>query len=73
MLAIRGRRKCTNCGKRYNWYYAKKEEDTKKVKYKGKNENASVASNVKILSANSCEITVYCPECEFEEKFIYND
>jgi len=73
MLAMRGRKKCANCGKRYNWYYGKNKEDTKKVKYKGKEENASEAANVKVLSLNSCEVTINCPECGFEEKIIYTE
>lgn len=73
MLKIKGRRKCANCGKRYNYYYSKAKKDTEKVKYKGKDENASEATSVKILSMSSCEVTVNCPECGFEEKFIYTD
>lgn len=73
MIAIKGRRKCTNCGKRYNYIYAKGEDAEKKVKYKGKDENANVATNVKILSIYSYELTVNCPECGFEEVFIYTE
>lgn len=73
MFKVKGRRKCTKCGKRYNYYYAKREEDTAKVKYKGKEENASLATNIKILSMYSCEVTVNCPDCGKEEIFIYTD
>lgn len=73
MIAVKGRRKCANCGKRYNYYYAKGPASEKKVKYKGKDENASQCTNVKILSVNSCEVTVNCPECGFEEIFVYTD
>ncbi|MEL7648496.1 MAG: hypothetical protein AAGU76_10415 [Sedimentibacter sp.] len=73
MIAIKGRRKCTNCGKRYNYTYAKGEDSEKRAKYKGKDSNASVATNVKILSIYSYEVTVNCPECGFEETFIYTD
>ena len=73
MIAIKGRRKCTNCGKRYSYIYAKGEDAEKKVKYKGKDENANVATNVKILSIYSYEVTVNCPECGFEEVFIYTE
>ncbi|MBP1926952.1 transcriptional regulator NrdR family protein [Sedimentibacter acidaminivorans] len=72
MIKVKGRRKCLKCGKRYNYYYAKQEE-VGKVKYKGKEENASLATNVKILSMYSYEVTVNCPECGEEEKFIYTD
>lgn len=73
MIAIKGRRKCANCGKRYNYYYAKGLDAEKKVKYKGKDENASQCTHVKVLSINSYEVTVNCPECEFEETFVYTD
>lgn len=72
MIKIKGRRKCANCGKRYNYYYAKG-EDAGKVKYKGKEENASLATNVKVLSMYSYEVTVHCPECEQQEIFIYTE
>lgn len=73
MFKVKGRRKCSKCGKRYNYYYAKKEEDVKKIKYKGKEENGSLATNVKVLSMYSYEVTVNCPECGEEEKFICTD
>ena len=73
MIRVKGRRKCSKCGKRYNYYYAKREDDAEKVKYKGKEENASLATNVKVLSMYSYEVTVNCPECGVEEKFIYTD
>lgn len=73
MIKVKGRRKCSKCGKRYNYYYAKREDDTEKVKYKGKEENASLATDVKVLSMYSYEVTVNCPECGEEEKFIYTD
>jgi len=73
MIAIKGRRKCENCGKRYNYYYAKGEGAEKKAKFKGKEENGSLATSVKILSVYSYEVTVNCPECGFEETFIYTD
>jgi DNA-directed RNA polymerase subunit M/transcription elongation factor TFIIS len=71
MIAIKGRRKCTSCGKRYNYIYSKG-TDTE-VTYKGKDANASVATNVRILSIYSYEVTVNCPECGNEETFIYTD
>jgi len=73
VIQVKGRKKCSKCGKRYNYYYAKQEEDAEKVKYKGKEENASLATNVKVLSMYSYEVTVNCPECGEEEKFIYTD
>ncbi|MGB4437811.1 MAG: hypothetical protein WBJ13_01010 [Sedimentibacter sp.] len=73
MIAIKGRRKCDNCGKRYYYYYAKGQDAEKKAKFKGKEENGSLATDVKILSIYSYEVTVNCPECGFEEKFIYTD
>jgi len=73
MIKVKGRRKCSKCGKRYNYYYAKQADETEKVKYKGKEENASLATNVKVLSMYSYEVTVNCPECGAEEKFIYTD
>lgn len=73
MLSVKGRRKCAGCGKRYNYYYSKADDDTRKVKYKGKEENASLATSVKVLSMYSYEVTVNCPECGQEEKFIYTD
>lgn len=73
MIAIKGRRKCTNCGKRYNYTYAKGEEASKKTKFKGKDENLSTVTSVKVLSINTYEITANCPECGFEEVFVYND
>jgi len=73
MIAIKGRRKCESCGKRYNYYYAKGEGSEKKGKFKGKEENGSLATSVKILSIYSYEVTVNCPECGLEEKFIYTD
>jgi RNase P subunit RPR2 len=73
MIKVKGRRKCSKCGKRYNYYYAKTEDETDKVKYKGKEENASLATNVKVLSMYSYEVTVDCPECGKEERFIYTD
>jgi len=73
MIAIKGRRRCENCGKKYYYTYAKGEAAQNKAKFKGKDENYSECKNVKILSANSYEITVACPQCEFEEVFIYTD
>jgi DNA-directed RNA polymerase subunit M/transcription elongation factor TFIIS len=73
MIAIKGRRRCSNCGKRYNYYYASNPESKKEIKYKGKDGNASQCTNVKILSNNSFEVTVNCPECGFEEVFVYTD
>lgn len=72
MIKVKGRRKCANCGKRYNYYYSKG-EDSDKVKYKGKEENASLATNVKVLAMYSYEVTVNCPECGVEEVFIYTE
>lgn len=69
MIEVKGRRKCLKCGKRYNYYYSKNEQ----VKYKGKEENASMATDVKVLSMYSYEVTVNCPECGEEEHFIYTD
>jgi len=34
MIKVKGRKKCANCGKRYNYYYAKGED----LKYKGKDD-----------------------------------
>ena len=73
MIAIKGRRKCSKCGKRYNYVYSKGADAEKKVKYKGKDANASIATNIKILSIYSYEVTVNCPECGEEEVFIYTD
>lgn len=73
MITVRGRKKCEQCGKRYNYYYGKTEQDTKKVKYKGKEDNSSVATKVKVLSMYSYEVTVNCPECGHEETFTYTD
>lgn len=73
MIAIKGRRKCENCGKRYYYTYAKGEDAQKKAKFKGKDENTSECTNVKVLSAYSYEVTVNCPECGFEEVFVYTD
>jgi DNA-directed RNA polymerase subunit RPC12/RpoP len=70
---MRGRKKCASCGKRYNWYYSKSDEGMKKVKFKGKEENSCLATSAKVLSANSCEVTVNCPECGAEEKIIYTE
>jgi DNA-directed RNA polymerase subunit M/transcription elongation factor TFIIS len=72
MIKIKGRRKCANCGKRYNFYYTR-DKDSDKAIYKGKEENASLASNVKVLSMYSYEVTVHCPECNTEEIFIYTE
>lgn len=66
MIAIKGRRKCTSCGKRYNY-------TNSKAKFKGKDENLSTVTNVKVLSINTYEVTANCPECSFEEIFIYTD
>lgn len=73
MLTVKGRRKCYNCGKRYNYYYSKIQDEDKKLKYKGKDENASECTNVKVLSVYTYEVTVNCPECGFEEVFVYTD
>ncbi len=73
MIAIKGRRKCANCGKRYNYSYVKGEEASKKAKFKGKEENLSTVTNVKVLSVHTFEVTATCPECGYEEVFIYND
>jgi DNA-directed RNA polymerase subunit M/transcription elongation factor TFIIS len=73
MIAVKGRRKCTNCGKRYNYTYSKGKAASKKAKFKGKYENLSTVTNVKVLSINTYEVTANCPECGFEETFIYND
>lgn len=73
MISVKGRRKCAACGKRYNYYYSKSTGGKNEVKYKGKEENASMASDVKVLSMYSYEVTVNCPECGAEEKFIYTD
>lgn len=72
MISVKGRRKCAACGKRYNYYYSKS-TDKNEVRYKGKEENASLASDVKVLSMYSYEVTVSCPECGAEERFIYTD
>ena len=50
MIAVKGRRKCANCGKRYNYTYAKGDEASKKATFKGKDENLSTVTNVKVLS-----------------------
>lgn len=73
MLTIKGRKKCSNCKKRYNFYYAKTENDERKVKYKGNESNEAQIINVKILSLYSYEITAKCPECNKTETFIYTD
>ncbi len=73
MITVKGRRKCSNCGKRYNYYYSKVQDADKKIKYKGKDENASECTNVKVLSVYTYEVTVNCPECGFEEVFVYTD
>lgn len=73
MIAVKGRRKCENCCKRYNYTYAIGEEASKKAKFKGKDENLSTVTNVKVLSIHTYEVTARCPECGFEEIFIYND
>lgn len=70
MIKIKARRKCENCGKRYNFYYSKGKD---KLTYKGKEENASEATKVKVLSMYSYEVTVNCPECGTEEVFIYTE
>ena len=59
--------------KRYNFSYAKGDEALKKTKYKGKEENLSTVTNVKVLSIHAYEVTARCPECDFEEIFVYND
>lgn len=60
--------------KKYYYTYAKGGETAqKKAKFKGKDENASECTNVKVLSINSYEITVNCPGCRTEEVFIYTD
>lgn len=68
MIKIRARRKCPHCKKRYYYYYSS--SDREKV-FKGKDENGSLASSVKVLSMFSYEVTVNCPECGEEETFIY--
>jgi DNA-directed RNA polymerase subunit M/transcription elongation factor TFIIS len=73
MIAVKGRRKCTNCGKRYNYTYAKGEEASRKVKFKGKEENLSTVTKVTVLSMHTYEVTAVCPECGYEEVFLYND
>jgi DNA-directed RNA polymerase subunit M/transcription elongation factor TFIIS len=73
MIAIKGRRRCENCGKKYYYTYAKGEEASKKAKFKGKDENASQCTDVKILSMHSYKVTVICPGCGKEEIFIYTD
>jgi DNA-directed RNA polymerase subunit M/transcription elongation factor TFIIS len=73
MIAIKGRRRCDSCGKKYYYTYAKGQDAQKKAKFKGKDENASECTNVKILSASSYEVTVNCPACGTEEVFIYTD
>ena len=73
MIAIKGRRRCENCGKKYYYTYAKGEDASKKAKFKGKDDNASECTNVRVLSMQSFEITVNCPGCGSEEIFIYND
>lgn len=73
MIAVKGRRKCESCGKRYNYYYAKGAEAEQKVRYKGKDENSSQCTDVKVLSMYSYEVTVNCPECGAAETFVYTD
>ncbi len=73
MISVKGRRKCESCGKRYNYYYSKGSEAEKKVRYKGKDENASQCTDVKVLSMYSYKVTVNCPECGAEETFVYTD
>lgn len=73
MIAIKGRRKCLKCSKRYNWYYSKTNKDIDKVKFKGKEENSCNAKSIKIMSVNNYEVSLNCPECGAEEKFIYTD
>jgi DNA-directed RNA polymerase subunit M/transcription elongation factor TFIIS len=73
MIAIKGRRRCDSCGKKYYYTYAKGDDAKKKAKFKGKDDNASECTNVKVLSAYSYEITVSCPACQTEEVFIYTD
>lgn len=73
MIAVKGRRRCTNCGKRYNYAYAKGEEASKKARFKGKEENLSTVTSVRVLSMHTYEVTAVCPECGLEETFIYND
>ena len=73
MIAIKGRRRCENCGKKYYYTYARGEDASKKAKFKGKDDNASECTNVRVLSMQSFEITVNCPGCGIEEIFIYND
>lgn len=73
MIAIKGRRRCENCGKKYYYTYAKGEDAKKKAKFKGKDENASECTNVKVLSIYTYEVTVNCPACGIEETFIYTD
>ena len=72
MITVKGRRKCGNCSKRYNYYYSKG-NNIDKVKYKGKDENASQATNIKVLSMYSYEVTVNCPECGKEETFTHTE
>lgn len=73
MLAIKGRRKCANCGKRYNWYYAKQSSDIQDVKFKGKEDNSCIAKDIKVMSQSSYEVKLNCPECDIEDTFIYTD
>ena len=73
MIAIKGRRRCENCGKKYYYTYAKGEDAKKKAKFKGKDENSSECTNVKVLSIYSYEVTVNCPACGTEETFMYTD
>lgn len=74
MVALRGRRKCSKCGKKYGWYYAKPNTDEyDKVKYKGKSDNACIADEIKILSRNSSEVRLHCPECGEVEIFVHTE
>ncbi len=73
MIAIKGRRKCSNCGKRYNYSYARGQVASNNAKFKGKDKNLSTVTNVKVLSINTYEVTAKCPDCDFEETFVYND
>ena len=59
MIAVKGRRKCANCGKRYNYTYAKGEEASRKVKFKGKEENLSTVTKVTVLSMHTYEAVSY--------------
>jgi ArsR family metal-binding transcriptional regulator len=73
MIAIKGRRRCENCGKKYYYTYSKGEDAKNKAKFKGKDENSSECTNVKVLSVYSYEVTVNCPACGIEETFMYTD